>query len=95
MTEPVINDIGNTIAVLTWRDNGDGTEYARLDDADIIREVSGHATVTCQDKHGKTRKYRMPDVATAFYCLGLSAHKCNGVDGWREFSLMPGWAGSD
>ena len=50
---------------------------------------------TCQGSAGTVRKYAMPDTVTAFYSLGLSAYRCNGINGWLELSLMPGSAGCD
>jgi hypothetical protein len=97
--EPVVNQYGDTIATLTWRDNrnGDGTEYARIDNGTITRaDRTGPVTVQCQDTTtGRVTRYTMPDTVTAFYALGLSAHRCNGIDGWLALSLLPGTAGRD
>ncbi|GAA1020458.1 MULTISPECIES: hypothetical protein [Amycolatopsis] len=95
--ELVVNHHGETIAVLHWHDNLDGTEYAQIDDGRIIRHRHRDGTVTakCQDHAGTVRRYPMPDTATAFYALGLSAHRCNGIDGWRELGTLPGIAGCD
>jgi hypothetical protein len=97
VSEPVVNQHGDTIAVLTWRDNGNGTEYARIDNGTIIRgHTDGTVTVKIQDTAtGDVARYTMPDTVTAFYALGLSAHRCNGIDGWLTLALMPGTAGRD
>jgi hypothetical protein len=93
--ESIVNQHGDTIAVLQWRDNGDGTDYAPIDDGTIIRHRDGTVTVKCQDRAGTVRRYPMPDTVTAFYALGLSAHRCNGINGWKELENMPGLAGCD
>lgn len=93
--EPVVNQHGETIAVLDWRDNRDSTEDAQIDDGEIIRHRDGTVIVKCQDPAGTVRRYPMPDTATAFYALGLSAHRCNGIDLWKEFDNLPGMAGCD
>lgn len=93
--EPVINQHGETIALLSWRDNGNGTEYARIDNGTLTRSDDGTVTASCQDDAGTVRRHDMPDVVTAFYALGLSAHRCNGIDGWRELANQPGLAGRD
>lgn len=95
-SEPVVNQHGDTIATLTWRDNGNGTEYAHIDNGTISRGHDGTVTVKCHDTTtGTVTPYTMPDTVTAFYALGLSAHRCNGIDGWLELALMPGTAGRD
>ncbi|MFD9964012.1 hypothetical protein [Amycolatopsis sp. NPDC058986] len=93
--EELTNNRGETIAVLVWKDNGNGTRYANIDDGTLIRNPDGTVIAKCQDRAGTVRRYTMPDAVTAFYCLGLSAHRCNGINGWLEFSLMPGSAGCD
>lgn len=94
-TEPVVNQHGQTIAILQWRDNGDGTKYARIDDGTLTRRSDGTVTARCQDDAGTVRDYEMPDVATAFYTLGLSTHRRNGINLWRELDNLPGLAGRD
>ncbi|QWF81027.1 hypothetical protein [Amycolatopsis sp. CA-230715] len=94
--EPIVNQYGDTIAVLHWQDNLDGTDYAPIDDATIVRRRDGTVTVECQDTTtGKVRRYSMPDTVSAFYALGLSAHRCNGTCAWNELANMPGLAGCD
>ncbi len=93
--EPIVNQYGDTIAELHWRDNGDGTTYAPIDNGTIIRHRDGTVTAKCQDATGTVRRYPMPDAVTAFYALGLSAHRCNGINGWKELANMPGFAGCD
>jgi hypothetical protein len=96
-SEPVVNQHGDTIAMLTWHDNGNGTEYANIDNGTITRRHPGDpVTVQCQDTTtGRTTRYTMPDTVTAFYALGLCAHRCTGIDGWLELALTPGTAGHD
>lgn len=93
--ETLVNQHGDTIAVLHWRDNGDGTDYAPIDDGTIVRHRDGTVTVRCQDPSGTVQRYPMPDTVTAFYALGLSAHRCNGINLWNELANMPGLAGRD
>lgn len=96
-SEPVVNQHGDTVATLTWRDNGNGTEYAHVDNGTITRGRPGDpVTVQLQDiTTGRVTRYTMPDVVTAFYALGLCAHRCNGINGWLEMAMMPGTAGRD
>lgn len=94
-TEPVVNKHGETIAVLHWQNNGDGTEYARIDNATLVRRSDGTVTARCQDHAGTVRAYQIPDVASAFYTLGLSAHRRNGINLWRALDNLPGLAGRD
>lgn len=96
MIEPLINTYGETIAELDWRDNGDGTEWCKIDNGTITRRPDATVTVKVQDqKTGDVKPYAMPDAATAFYALGLCASRCNGIDGWARMALMPGTAGRD
>uniref|UniRef100_UPI003F49B39B hypothetical protein n=1 Tax=Amycolatopsis sp. CA-096443 TaxID=3239919 RepID=UPI003F49B39B len=99
MREKLVNDLGETIAILDWKDNGGGrepSEYAKIDDGKLVRRVDGSVLVTLQDrKTGRKTRYEMTDAVIAFYALGLSAHRCNGIDGWLEMTLMPGTAGRD
>jgi hypothetical protein len=89
------------LATLTWRDNGtdDDTEYALIDNGTITRTYGDVSwlTIRLQDRRtGEVRavtlKRRLID---AFMRLGLSATRCNGIDGWLTMTLMPGSAGRD
>lgn len=93
--EPVVNQHGETIAVLHWKDDRDSTVYARTDDGTIIRYRDGTVTAKCQDPAGTVRSYPMPDTATAFYALGLSAHRCNGINLWKGLGTLHGISGCD
>lgn len=96
--ETLTNAFGEPVATLNWlpNSNGAGNEYARIDDGTIERRPDGTVRVRCQNPTtGKISTYEMTDVPTAFYALGLSAHRCNGVDGWAELANMPGAAGRD
>lgn len=92
-----IRDSGNqVIATLTWNDNGDATRWAKVDDG-IITEFGDHTVrVRLQNQiTGRIREYHFADLVIAWWSLGLSAHTCNGIDGWLVMALMPGTAGRD
>lgn len=96
MDEAVINGLGETIAVLDWRDDVDGTRWAKVDDGTITALVNGEVLVKVQNPNtGKIRRFQMASVVDAFYSLGLSVERCNGIDGWLEMALAPGTAGRD
>jgi hypothetical protein len=95
-SEPVVNQYGETIATLTWRDNGNGTKYANIDNGTLTRHHDGPVTVQCQDTAtGRVTRYITSDTVTAFYALGRCAHRCTGIDGWLELALVPGLAWAD
>jgi len=95
MIEPLINDAGETIAALDWRDNGDGTHWCKIDNGTITRHPDG-VTVRLQcQRTGVVVPLELRDTITAFYALGLCASRCNGIDGWLELAVMPGTAGRD
>ena len=75
------------VAVLTWKAAGDGrSELCVVDGAVIGRPIADRTAVAVLiegHRGGRVRAYRFPDVATAFWSLGMSAHVCDGVDGWR------------
>lgn len=62
--EPVVNQDGEIVAMLTWRDNDNGTQYANIDNGTITRrEPDGPVTVACQDTTtGKVTRYTLPDT---------------------------------
>lgn len=93
----VIGNLGKILGVLAWFD-GDGTRWASIDDGKITAPASGRGDVTVriQDQRtGLIRTITMPDIVTAFYSLGLSAERCNGINGWLALELMGGTAGCD
>jgi hypothetical protein len=89
-TEPVINSNGETIATLTW--NG---ATAKVDRGTIARKGVDVIVRLQNADTGRVRTYRFGDVAAAFYGLGLSVERCDGIDGWGEMAAMPGSAGRD
>lgn len=95
-TESLVNGHGESIAVLDWRANGNSTEFACIDDGTIARRPDGTVRVRMQDgSTGHVTVHEMPDPVTAFYALGLSVERRNGIDGWLYMTLAPGLAGRD
>lgn len=81
----VIDNGGRVLGVLAWFRHGD-TMWTKVDDGIIVASASGLGDVIVkkQDGSGRVHTYLMADPATAFYVLGLSARRCNGIDGWSE-----------
>lgn len=96
MITPLLNDNGDTVAELDWRDNGDGTNWCKIDNGTLTRRPDGTVTVKLQNQRtGAVTPYDMPDAVTAFYALGLCASRRNGIDGYLPLATLPGLAGRD
>ena len=96
MIEQLTNAYGETIAELDWMPNGDGTTWCKIDNGTIVRRADDTVTVKIQDQAtGAVSAYDMSDAVTAFYALGLSWERCNGIDGWLSLAVLPGTAGRD
>ncbi len=95
-SEQLTDRTGTVLAELHWADNGDSAEWCKIDDGTIVRHPDKHVTVRCQNPTtGRIRTYQMPNLVAAWFVLGLSAHRRNGIDGWAELAAMPGTAGRD
>lgn len=95
----VIDYYGRCIGVLAWFVNTPSENmFANFDNGTVITspDGKGEATIRIQDQNtGRVRTYTFPDVATAFWILGLRTERCNGVNAWLEMGTLPGTAGSD
>jgi len=93
----VVDNYGRILGVLAWFTESN-KRWAKIDNGTITAPADGRGEVTVkiQDRTtGLVRTYTMRDPVSAFYALGLSAGRCNGIDGWLALSLMPGSAGCD
>lgn len=74
MSEPLVNDVGELVTVLSWQDSGDGTEVAPLLGGAYLVRVGGGGEVAAYvpDERGDIDVYVMADPLTLIYALGLT-----------------------
>jgi hypothetical protein len=93
----IIDNLGNVLAVLAWFTNGDHC-WANIDNGKMTAPANGRGEITvelqCQTT-GTVKKYQMADPISAFYDLGLTAQRCNGINDWFGGVNLPGSAGRD
>lgn len=95
----VIDYYGRCIGVLAWFVNPPaGQMFANFDNGTVITssDGKGDATIRIQNPEtGYVHTCTFPDVATAFWTLGLHTERCNGINAWLEMGSLPGAAGCD